>query len=440
MRRDGCVEMKQGIKIGLLGSGTVGTGVVRVLQENARDIAARIGAPLELKKVLVRDLGKSRPHLEGIPVTDDIEEILGDDEISVIVEVMGGIHPAREYMLKAMEAGKSVVTANKDVVAQFGKDLFEMAEARDVDFLFEASVGGGIPIITPLKQCLTANRITEIMGIVNGTTNYMLTKMAECGADYGAVLKEAQEKGYAEADPSADVDGLDAARKAAILASIAFNTRILLEDVSVEGIGRITPADVEYAKELGYAVKLLAVGKDSPEKGVDVRVHPVLLPKDHPLASVNGVYNAIFVRGNAIGEAMFYGPGAGSLPTASAVVSDVIDVARDIVNGTFGRIRCTCYEKKKLCPLEDTESSYYVRLLVDDKPGVLGTIATVFGKEGVSLKSVVQTKRSIPDHAEIVAITHMVEHRKILSARKVLEGLSVVDEIRNMIRVENDRG
>ncbi len=433
-------KMKKPIKFGLLGSGTVGTGVIRVLQENAREIEERIGAPLELKKVLVRDLGKKRPQLEGIAVTDNIEEIIGDEEISIIVEVMGGIHPAREYMLKAMEAGKSVVTANKDVVAQFGKDMFERAEKQDVDFLFEASVGGGIPIITPLKQCLTANKLTEVMGIVNGTTNYMLTKMAECGADYESVLKEAQEKGYAEANPSADVDGLDAARKAAILASLAFNTRIQLEDVSVEGITKITPMDIEYASELGYVVKLLAVGKDAGEKGVDVRVHPVFLPKEHPLASVRGVFNAIFVRGNAIGEAMFYGPGAGSLPTASAVVSDVIDVARDIVNGTFGRIRCTCFEKKKLCPLDDTESSYYVRLLVDDKPGVLGTIATVFGNEGVSLKSVVQTKQSIADHAEIVAITHMVEHRKMLCAIKVLEGLPVVDEIRSMIRVENDRG
>lgn len=432
--------MKNPIKFGLLGSGTVGTGVIRVLQENAREIEERIGAPLELKKVLVRDLGKKRPQLEGIAVTDNIEEIIGDEEISIIVEVMGGIHPAREYMLRAMESGKSVVTANKDVVAQFGKDMFEMAEKQDVDFLFEASVGGGIPIITPLKQCLTANKLTEVMGIVNGTTNYMLTKMAECGADYESVLKEAQEKGYAEANPSADVDGLDAARKAAILASLAFNTRIQLEDVSVEGITKITPMDIEYANELGYVVKLLAVGKDAGEKGVDVRVHPVFLPKEHPLASVRGVFNAIFVRGNAIGEAMFYGPGAGSLPTASAVVSDVIDAARDIVNGTFGRIRCTCFEKKKLCSLDDTESSYYVRLLVDDKPGVLGTIATVFGNEGVSLKSVVQTKESIADHAEIVAITHMVEHRKMLCAVKVLEGLPVVDEIRSMIRVENDRG
>lgn len=432
--------MEKVIKIGLLGSGTVGSGVIKVLDMNRRQITERVGTPIQIKTVLVRDLTKPRPYLKDLRVTDDIEEILRDDEIDVVVELMGGLHQAREYMLRAMEAGKSVVTANKDVVAQFGKDMFAMAEQHDVDFLFEASVGGGIPIITPLKQCLTANRITEIMGIVNGTTNYMLTKMTECGSDYDTVLKEAQQKGYAEANPSADVDGLDAARKAAILASLAFNTRIQLEDVSVEGITKITPDDIEYAKDLGYVIKLLAVGKDSKENGVDVRVHPVFLPKSHPLASVNGVYNAIFVRGNAIGEAMFYGQGAGSLPTASAVVSDIIDVSRDIVNRTFGRVRCTCYEKKALCPIDKTESSYYVRLLVDDKPGVLGAIATAFGDAGVSLKSVIQTRRNVVDHAEIVAVTHIVEHARIQSALRALKELPVVDEIRNVIRVENERG
>lgn len=432
--------MKKVIQIALLGAGTVGSGVVKVLEMNRLQITERVGAPIQLKTVLVRTLGKARPELASYQVTDNIEDILNDEEIDVVVELMGGIHPAREYMLRAMEAGKSVVTANKDVVAQFGKDMFDMAERQDVDFLFEASVGGGIPIITPLKQCLTANKVTEIMGIVNGTTNYMLTKMTECGSDYNTVLKEAQEKGYAEANPSADVDGLDAARKAAILASLAFNTRVELKDVSVEGITKITPADIDYAKNLGYVIKLLAVGKDSPEHGVDVRVHPVFLPEDHPLASVNGVFNAIFVRGNAIGEAMFYGQGAGSLPTASAVISDIIDVSRDILHHTFGRVRCTCYEKKKLCPLKETESSYYVRLLVDDKPGVLGFVATAFGDAGVSLKSVIQTQRNVIDHAEIVAITHMVRHEQIEQALDVLNGLSVVDEIRSVIRVEKERG
>ena len=254
------------------------------------------------------------------------------------------------------------------------------------------------------------------------------------------MLKEAQEKGYAEANPSADVDGLDAARKAAILSSIAFNTRVRLDNVSVEGITKITPEDIAYAKDLDCVIKLLAVGKDSPETGVDVRVHPVLLPKSHPLASVNGVYNAIFVRGNAVGEALFYGQGAGSLPTASAVVSDIIDVARDMVNGSFGKVRCTCYEQKKICPLSKTVSSYYIRLLVDDEPGVLGMIATTFGSAGVSLKSVIQTRQNVKDHAEIVAVTHPVEHARIQQAVRELQELPVVDEMRNLLRVENDRG
>ena len=431
--------MKEAIKIGLLGSGTVGSGVVRVLKENMEEITARVGTRLVLAKVLVRDKKKPRPYLDGVELTDRVEDILEDDEISVVVEVMGGLHPAKEYMLRAMEAGKSVVTANKDVVAQFGQELFDMAEKHDVDFRFEASVGGGIPIIMPLKQCLTANRISEVLGIVNGTTNYMLTKMSEEGMSYDDVLKEAQEKGYAEANPSADVDGLDAARKAAILSSIAFNMRISLADVSVEGITKITPEDISYAKNLGYVVKLLAIGKETDD-GINVRVHPVFLPKEHPLASVNGVYNAIFVRGNAIGEAMFYGPGAGSLPTASAVVADIIDVSRDIVTHSFGRLNCTCYREKVLCPIEKTQSSYYVRLLVEDKPGVLGAIATAFGNADVSLQSVIQTQRDGNEHAEIVAITHCVSHANILAALGVLKALPVVSEVRNLIRVENDRG
>ena len=431
--------MKEAIKIGLLGSGTVGSGVVRVLKENMEEITARVGTHLVLAKVLVRDKKKPRPYLDGIELTDRVEDILEDEEISVVVEVMGGLHPAKEYMLRAMEAGKSVVTANKDVVAQFGQELFDMAEKHDVDFRFEASVGGGIPIIMPLKQCLTANRISEVLGIVNGTTNYMLTKMSEEGMSYDDVLKEAQEKGYAEANPSADVDGLDAARKAAILSSIAFNMRISFADVSVEGITKITPEDISYAKNLGYVVKLLAIGKETDD-GINVRVHPVFLPKEHPLASVNGVYNAIFVRGNAIGEAMFYGPGAGSLPTASAVVADIIDVSRDIVTHSFGRLNCTCYREKVLCPIEKTQSSYYVRLLVEDKPGVLGAIATAFGNADVSLQSVIQTQRNGNEQAEIVAITHCVSHANILAALGVLKALPVVSEVRNLIRVENDRG
>ena len=349
--------------------------------------------------------------------------------------MLGGLHPAREYMIQAMQAGKNIVTANKDVVAQFGKDMFDTAEANDVDFMFEASVAGGIPIITQLKQCLTANKITEVIGIVNGTTNYMLTKMSEENASYEDVLKAAQEKGYAEADPTADVEGLDAARKTAILASIAFNNRVNLDKVSTEGITHITPQDIAYAKELGYTIKLLSIARED-EKGIDVRVHPTLLPQNHPLAFVRNEFNAIFVRGNVVGDTMFYGKGAGQLPTASAVVADVIDVARDIVKNRFGRIRCTCYEHKKFCPIEKTSSSYYVRLLVDDQPGVLGAIAMAFGETGVSLSSVIQ-KRKVNNAAEIVAITHKVEEAKIRKAEELLNKLSAVDKICNVIRVQD---
>ena len=318
-----------------------------------------------------------------------------------------------------------------------GHELLDMAEAKGVDFRFEASVGGGIPIITPLKECLTGNRITEIMGIVNGTTNYMLTQMTEKGSDYAAVLKEAQEKGYAEANPAADVEGLDAARKAAILGSIAFNSRVSLDKVSVEGITHIEPADINYAKELGYVIKLLAVAKDYGDKAVNVRVHPVFLAKTHPLASVNDVFNAIFIRGNAIGDAMFYGRGAGSLPTASAVTADIVSETRNLVSGTHSMVGCTCYNHRNFCPLEETESSYYVRLHVDDEPGVLGRIATAFGESGVSLKSVIQT-RKVENHAEIVAVTHVVQHKHLQMAADILNGLGVVNSIRSIIRVEQD--
>ncbi|MBR4384254.1 MAG: homoserine dehydrogenase, partial [Selenomonadaceae bacterium] len=296
------------------------------------------------------------------------------------------------------------------------------------------AVGGAIPIIMPLKRSLTSNKITEVLGIVNGTTNYMLTKMAEDGADYDTVVKEAQAHGYAERNPEADVEGKDAARKIAILASIAFNSRVKFEDVSVEGITKITPEDIQYAASLGYVVKLLAVGRDT-DLGVDVRVNPVFLEKNHPLASVSGVLNAIFVRGYPIEEAMFFGPGAGK-PTASAVVSDIIEIARGLQRGAAGRFGCTCYHHRQICPVEETVSSYYIRLLVDDKPGVLGKIATTFGNVDVSLKSVVQTTAELENHVEIVVITHAVKHKNILEAEAALKCLSVVDEIFNVIRVE----
>ncbi len=428
-------DSKKVVKLGLLGAGTIGGSVIKVLQRNKDIISHRAETDIEIKNILVRDFEIPKLREAGLPATSNYDDILNDPEIEIVIELMGGINPAKDFVIKAMEHGKHVVTANKDVVAQFGHELFETAEKNKVDFLFEAAVGGAIPIIMPLKRCLTANRITEILGIVNGTTNYMLTKMSEDGADYDTVLKEAQSKGYAEANPAADVEGKDAARKIAILASIAFNSRVKFEDVSMEGITKITPSDIRYAKELGYVVKLLAIGKDS-ELGIDVRVHPVFLPKEHPLASVNGVLNAIFVKGDPIDEAMFYGPGAGG-PTASAVVADIIEVTKGIQLNSRGRFGCTCYDRKNICPPEETTSSYYIRMLVDDKPGVLGKIATTLGEANVSLKSVVQTNADRENHAEIVVVTHEVKHKNILAAKESLQNLETVDEILSLIRVES---
>ena len=422
------------IKIALLGAGTIGGSVIKVLQENHAVITQRAGTDIQIKNILVLPHEIPKLQAQGLPATNNYDEILDDPEIKIVVELMGGIKPAKDFILKAMAHGKNVVTANKDVVAQFGHELFDAADKNQIDFLFEASVGGAIPIIMPLKRSLTPNKITEVLGIVNGTTNYMLTKMKEDGADYDTVLKEAQAKGYAEANPAADVEGKDAARKIAILASIAFNSRVKFEDVSIDGITKITPEDIHYAAQLGYTVKLLAIGKES-DLGVDVRVHPVLLPNKHPLASVNGVFNAIFVRGNPINEAMFYGPGAG-YPTASAVIADIIEIARGIQLGSVGRFGCTCYDQKKICPLDETTSSYFVRLLVNDDIGVLGEIAKVFGDAQVSLKSVMQTNAEVGDGAELVIITHEVKHKNILAAEEELKKLPCVNKIFSVIRVE----
>lgn len=427
--------MKDSINIGLLGLGTVGTGVVHVLTANAHEISQKTGVPVNIKKILVRNLNKVRNIAAGAVLTTNADDILNDNEIDIIVEVMGGEQPAKDYMLRALNAGKNVVTANKDVVAKFGRELFSAAEANNVDFMFEASVGGGIPIIRPLKQCLAANKLSEVMGIVNGTTNYMLTKMTNEKLDYETVLAEAQAKGYAEADPTADVGGFDAARKIAILASIAFNARVALADVDVEGITNISPVDIEYARELGYVIKLLAIAKESEECGINARVHPAFIPLDHPLAAVGDVFNAIFVRGDAVGETMFYGRGAGALPTASAVAGDIVDVARNLRRNVNGRILCTCFDQKPFCPVENTSSSYYVRLLVEDQPGVLAAIAGAFGAHNVSLNSVIQ-KRKVNNCAELVLITYHVSDANIRKALTTIKDMSVLTTVQNVIRVE----
>lgn len=427
--------MSKTINIALLGLGTVGQGIVNVLKENNHEISQKVGFPINIKTVLVRNIEKAKAFDDNLNLTTDFSDIINDAEINIVVEVMGGENPARQYMLQALQAKKHVITANKDVVALHGREMFEAAAAHKVDFMFEASVGGGIPIIRPLKQCLTANKITEVMGIVNGTTNYMLTKMSNEGMDYTQVLKEAQEKGYAESDPTADVGGLDAARKLAILSSIAFNTKVSLNDVYVEGITKITPDDIKYAKELGYVVKLLAIAKDNVDNGIEVRVHPAFISNKHPLSSVNDVFNAIYINGNAVGEAMFYGRGAGSLPTASAVVADVIDVARNIVHDMSGRILCTCFEDKKIASIDESISSYYIRLLVKDEPGVLALIAGAFGDQKVSLSSVIQ-KQKLNNQAELVLLTGAISDVNIQKALTNIKSLNVVTEVYNVIRVE----
>jgi len=428
--------MGKTVYVGLLGMGTVGTGVVKILTRNAHDILQKVGMPVVIKKIMVRQLDKTRIVGSDAEFTTNFDDILNDKDIDIVVELIGGIEPAKDYILRALRAGKHVITANKDVVAKFGQEILEVAEEHKVDFLFEASVAGGIPIIRPLKQCLAANKISEVVGIINGTTNYMLTKMTNEGLDFDSVLAEAQAKGYAEADPTADVGGLDAARKIAILASIAFGSRVTIDDVYVEGITNITKADIGYAKELGYVIKLLAIAKDD-ERGIDVRVHPTFIPATHPLAAVHDVFNAIYIKGDAVGETMFYGRGAGEMPTASAVVADIIDVARNIKYHANGRILCTCFEQKSFCPVAQTQSPYYIRLLVEDKPGVLAAIAGAFGDQLVSLHSVIQ-KSKVAHCSELVLITNQVADFSLRLAISTLESLPVVNKVCNVIRVEVD--
>jgi len=429
--------MHNEVKIGLLGAGTVGGGVILVLKNNAKEIEKRVGVPVRIVKVFTRSPEKVAELDRNLTVTTNVDDILDDPEIDIVIELIGREDPAKEYIARALTAKKNVVTANKDILAKYGKELFALAEENNVDFMFEAAVAGGIPIIRPLKSCLAANKINSIMGIVNGTTNYMLSKMAADHVDFDEVLKEAQDLGYAESDPTADIGGLDAARKLVILASIAFNTRITLDDVYIEGIEKLTLRDIEYAEELGYVVKLLAIAKNSTKNGISVRVHPTMLPKIHPLSTVNDVYNAIYVNGDVVGDAMFLGRGAGRMPTASAVCGDVVDVARNIVHNCTGRINCTCYEDKHLCSIENITSPCYVRLLVLDKPGVLAAIASAFGAQNVSLKNVVQ-KSQVDGFSELVVITYDVSEYNLRMALATLAGLPVVEKICSVIRVEDE--
>lgn len=418
------------MKIGLMGLGTVGTGVVHLINQNGKNIEKKIGEKIEIKKILVKDPNKKRTPLAEGKITFDANDILEDEEIDVVVEVMGKEHPALEYIIKALKKGKHVVTANKEVIAVHGKELIKLATENKVSLLYEASVGGGIPIIRPLKQCLAANKIYEIKGILNGTTNYILTEMKEKGLDFEEALKEAQQKGYAEADPTDDVEGFDAARKLAILCTLAFNKFILPEKIYTKGIKSISKSDIKYAEELGYHVKLIAYAKIDENERLEAWVHPVMIKKDNPLSSVNGVFNAILVDGNAVGEVMFYGQGAGMMPTASAVVADIMDVKNHIV------IQNGC-EDGDLLPIVDTVSKYYIRLIAFDKPGVMSKITGILGDKGISLLSVVQ-KGVLGDTAEIVLITHIANTGKVFEALEEIQNLKEVECIESVIRVEGE--
>jgi len=423
------------INIGLLGCGTVGGGVVKLLAKNRDTIAKKTGSEIIIKKVLEKDIHKCiQIGLAAELVTNQLEDILNDDSIAIVVELIGGIEPAFSYITAAMQKGKHVVTANKDLIAVKGKELFEIAQENNVDFYFEASVAGGIPIIYPLKQSLAGNHIEEVIGILNGTTNYILTKMSQEGRDYSEVLREAQELGYAESDPTADVGGFDAARKIAILSSIAFNSRVTLDDVYVEGITTITPRDIQYARELGFVVKLLAIAKEVEGK-IQARVHPAFIPLNHPLAYVNDVFNAVFVRGDAVGEIMHYGRGAGEMPTASAVVGDIIEIGRNMAFNTSTRIGCTCYEEKAILPMNELSAQYYIRMTVTDRPGVLAGIAGVFGNNAVSIATVLQ-KTNTEDMAELILITHTVKEKDLQDSLTVLKGMNIVGQINSVIRLE----
>ncbi len=424
------------IQIGLLGCGTVGSGVVKLLEKNASTIAQRSGDEIVIRRVMERDVDKCLAlGVDPQRITSNFQDIVDDPEIDIVVELMGGIEPASDFILQAMRNGKHVVTANKDMIAVKGKELFETAEEHQVDFYFEASVGGGIPIVYPLKQSLAGNQIQEVIGILNGTTNYILTKMSREGLDYNQVLEEAQALGYAEADPTADVSGLDAARKIAILSSIAFNSRVTLNDVYVEGITGITAEDIRYARELGYVIKLLAIAKEDEFGRIQIRVHPAFLPVNHPLAAVNDVFNAVFVQGDAVGEIMHFGRGAGQMPTASAVVGDIIEIVRNLNHHTKARIGCTCYEQKPILSINELEVEYYIRMTVTDRPGVLAGIAGVFGNNDVSIATVLQ-KSSDDNRAELIMITHRVREKGLRDALSVLSGMSIVGEINSVIRLE----
>lgn len=423
-------------KIGLMGMGTVGTGVIRLLEGHQEDLLQQTGVEIEVTRILVQSLTKEREvAVNSDLITDDPYSLLHDPEIDVIVEVMGGIEPTKSYILEALEQGKHVVTANKDLMALHGAELLKKAAEKDCDVFYEASVAGGIPIIRALVEGFSSDRITKMIGIVNGTTNYILTKMSQEGASYEEVLKEAQQLGYAEADPTADVGGLDAARKMSILSTLGFHVGMNLEEVECKGITQVTSEDIEYGKALGYTMKLLGIAKQDDEL-IEVSVQPVMVKNTHPLATVNGVFNAVYVYGEAVGETMFYGPGAGELPTATAVVSDLVTVVKNMKLGVNGRGMVAPYKEKKLKTDEEIWAKYFVRLIVEDKSGVLSQITKIMADHDVSLEQIIQQPYKGSSKAELIIVTHKSSKKSINSILKQLEGLYFIKEVKSCYRVE----
>ena len=422
------------LRVGMLGCGTVGAAVIRLLHGHRDDIARRAGCRLEVTRVAVRDPVRDRdvPLPADAFVTDPMA-VVEDPDVDIVCELIGGSEPAGSLILAAFDREKPVVTANKELLATRGRELFDASDAKGLDLYFEAAVGGGIPLIRPLKESLSGERIRRVLGIVNGTTNFILTKMSEEDRAFDDVLAEAQRLGYAEADPAADVEGHDAAAKCAILASIAFNARVTAADVFREGITRVSTEDIEFARRLGYVVKLLAIAEMGDDERIAARVHPAMIPAAHPLASVRDAFNAVFVEGEAVGELMFYGRGAGGDPTATAVVGDLVSVARNLLADARG-VGCTCFHERTIRPMAEMTGQYYILLRVEDRPGVLAEIASVFGQSDVSIRSVWQ--EGTGRDAQLVFITHRALEGAFQEAVATLRDLPAVEEVRSILRVE----
>ncbi|WP_022854223.1 homoserine dehydrogenase [Thermodesulfatator atlanticus] len=429
------------IQIGIIGLGTVGSGTVKILFENQKLIKKRLGCPIVVKKIAVRN--PSLPRLVEVPdtlLTTDVESIFRDPEIKIVVELIGGLEPARTFILKAISAKKHVVTANKAVLAEYGQELFAAAKENGVDIAFEAAVGGGVPIIKTLKESLAGNRILSLAGIVNGTCNYILTRMTEEGLSFEEALTKAQEAGFAEADPSLDVDGIDAAHKLALLTTLAHGTNVCLEDIYVEGIRDVEPLDITFAQELGFVTKLLAICKDTKE-GLEVRVHPALVNKNHVLASVRMAYNAFYIRGDAVEDILLYGLGAGQMPTGSAVVSDIIDLARNVLADSACRVPPLSFQladlaKLPIKPMEEVICRYYFRFSVVDRPGVLSKIAGILGGHQISIETVIQKGREKGGSVPIVMLTHEAKESSVRKALSMIDQLDIVTAPTKLLRIE----